>query len=227
VKGVFAQLNKLVSGNPQAGRVHRVGVKVDVVRDGAVAFAGFATFACGPGGRFAVAVDDLGFKGVGAIRLGRGDRLWVESAKGTAFCGNAASRANFLDGLDAKARRVHSAAILLTALVAQSGNLALFEKFVKISVQTKGGSRAIMLSGKDFTAEVALDPARNVPAGVFYKKGGTEVRVVFTEWKLDAPYRAADFEPRAGAPRREVDAATLDAVIGTMLGFALEGGFVK
>jgi len=227
VKGVFAQLHKLVSGNPQTGRVHRVGVKVDVVRDGTVAFAGFASFLCGPGGRFAVAVDDLGFKGVGAIRLGRGERLWVESAKGTAFCGNAASRANFLDGLDAKARRVHSAAILLTALVAQSGNLALFEKFVRISVQTKGGSRAIVLAGKDFTAEVALDPARNTPAGVFYKKGGTEVRVVFTEWNLDAPYRAADFEPRAGAPRREVDAATLDAVISSMLGFALEGGFVK
>ena len=29
------------------------------------------------------------------------------------------------------------------------------------------------------------------------------------------------------APRREVDAATLDAVIGAMLGFALEGGLVK
>ena len=122
---------------------------------------------------------------------------------------------------------MHSAAILLTALVAQSGNLALFEKFVKISVQTKGGSRAIVLAGKDFTAEVALDPTRNVPAGVFYKKGGDEVRVVFTDWNLDAPYRASDFEPRAGAPRREVDAATLDAVIGAMLGFALEGGLVK
>ena len=72
-----------------------------------------------------------------------------------------------------------------------------------------------------------LEPLRAVPAGVFYKKGGTEVRVVFTEWNLDAPYRAVDFEPRAGAPRREVDAATLDAVIGAMLGFALEGGFVK
>ena len=227
VKGVFAQLNKLVSGNPQTGRVHRVGVKVDVVRDGAVAFAGFASFLCGPGGRFAVSVDDVGFKGVGAIRLGRGERLWVESAKGTAFCGSAASRANFIDGLDAKARRVYSAAILLTALVAQSGNLALFEKFVKISLQTRGDSRAIVIGDGAFTAEVTLDSTRNVPTGVFYKKGGTEVRVVFTEWNLEAPYRAADFEPRAGAPRREVDAATLDAVISALLGFALEGGFVK
>ena len=143
------------------------------------------------------------------------------------FVLGAASRANFIDGLDAKARRVHSAAILLTALVAQSGNLALFEKFVKIFLRTKGDSRAIVIGDGAFTAEVTLGSTRNVPTGVFYKKGGTEVRVVFTEWNLEAPYRAADFEPRAGAPRREVDAATLDAVISALLGFALEGGFVK
>ena len=185
----------------------------------------------GPGGRFLVRLEDAsGLGEVDRFCFGRGEYPWMESRDRTVFAGVLApgNRQNLEELLSVQWRIAQQTAVLVSRMVAADGRMEALGKFVSFKLaDTPDGGREIQIGGRKLDAAVRLEKNRNVPASVTVRQGDYFIRVVFTCWESDSPYRPADFEPPSGGKVRNVDCRTLERIFASGMNFIIETGFDK
>lgn len=224
IKGLFAQLHQLLKWQPAPDKSFKVAARFHSSAAGKTLCSGTASLFGAANGRFRLELKDCqGLEYVDSLAMGRGVAPWVVSENGTAFIGKSRGSDDFSQLLSKQIGTYRMPALMLTSMIAASGSMEAFEKFVKLElVSDADGTQKIVGSADDFRLEITLDNDKNVPSRIAVIIDDNETRIDFSEWALDAPFSAPDFEPPEGAGRYVVDSDLLDQTIAAVFNFAID-----